>query len=154
MSRSVALVSLVAALTLFLAGFGAGRWSPSPAAAKETVTVIEHTTTQTALDLGDKGDTVGDTLTFANDLYDANDVNVVGHDQGSCVRTQPGKAWECSWTNILPDGTIVVQGPDYDTADSVLAITGGTGKYAGAGGEVQVKARDNGTKHEFTFTIG
>jgi hypothetical protein len=29
----------------------------------------------------------------------------------------------------LPDGQITVAGPLYDAADSVLAVTGGTGAY-------------------------
>ena len=123
------------------------------ARAEETITVIEHATTDTTIDLGAKGDSVGDSLVFANDLYDAQDANKVGTDQGSCVRTAPGKAWECSWTAFLPDGQIVVQGPFYDSADSTLAIVGGTGKYSGATGEMTLQARDNGTKYAFTYTV-
>ena len=63
------------------------------ARADETITVIEHATTDTTIDLGAKGDSVGDSLVFANDLYDAQDANKVGTDQGSCVRTALGKAW-------------------------------------------------------------
>jgi allene oxide cyclase len=38
-----------------------------------------------------------------------------------------GESWECIWTTLLPRGQITVEGPFYDTRDSVLAITGGTG---------------------------
>jgi hypothetical protein len=154
MRRLVPLLSLSAAVALLLVGgLIAPRFSAAPAAAKETITVIEHATTDTMIDLGDKGDSIGDTLAFGNDVYDATDANVVGSDQGSCVRTKPGKAWECSFTTMLSDGSILAQGPFYDTEDSVLAITGGTGKYSGASGEMELKARDNGTKFEFVFNI-
>lgn len=154
MRRLVPLLSLSVAVALLLgSALIAARLSAAPAAAKETITVIEHATTDTEVDLGDEGDSIGDALAFGNDVYDADDATVVGSDQGSCVRTKPGKAWDCSITIILSDGSIVVHGPFYDAEDSVLAITGGTGKYSGATGEMELKARDNGTKFEFVFNI-
>ncbi|HET7095380.1 MAG TPA: dirigent protein [Thermomicrobiales bacterium] len=123
------------------------------ARADEKITVIEHATTDTTIDLAAKGDSVGDTLVFANDVYDAQDATKVGTDQGHCVRTVVGKAWECTWTVFLADGQIVVQGPFYDSGDSTLAIIGGTGKYVDATGEMTLKARDNGTKYEFTYDV-
>ena len=145
---------LVVAIALTLAGtFSAAQFLETPALAKETFTVIEHATTDTVVDLGDEGDSIGDTLAFGNELYDADNAEMVGMSQGSCVRTAPGKAWECTWTNVLEDGSIVVQGPFYDTEDSTLAITGGTGKYAGASGQMQLKAREGGTEFEFTFEL-
>ena len=144
-----------AAIALLLVGVLATvRDGAAPAAAKESITVIEHATTDAVVDLGEEGDTVGDTLVFANEVYDADDASVVGTSTGSCVRTVVGKAWECTWTNSLADGSIVVQGPFYDDgSDSVLAITGGTGDYAGVNGELHLKARDGGAKYEFTFEI-
>ena len=47
-----------------------------------------------------------------------------------------GESWECSWTTFLSKGQITVQGPFLDAGDSVLAITGGTGKYRNARGEM------------------
>ena len=47
------------------------------------------------------------------------------------IRTAVGKAWECFWTLSLEDGQITVEGPFLDGKDSMLAITGGTGVYAG-----------------------
>ena len=72
---------------------------------------------------------------------------------GSCERTKPGKAWECTWTTTLSDGSLTVQGPFYDDgSDSSLAITGGTGDYSGATGEMRLRTRDN-NEYEFTFDI-
>jgi allene oxide cyclase len=156
MSRHVALVSLAIALAVLVVGFGTGRFTASPAAAKETITVIEHADSDTVVDVdGDKKDSRGDTLVFSNDLYDADDAKVVGTDNGSCVRTDPDKKmWECTWTNVLPDGNIVVQGPLSDDAEeSTMTVTGGTGEYSGASGEAVIKTRDGGKKYEFEINL-
>jgi allene oxide cyclase len=155
MSRLVALGSFAVALAFLVAGFGAGRFGAAPAAAKETVTVIEHADTDTVVDTdGDKKDSRGDMLVFRNELYDSSDAEVVGTSNGSCVRTDPDqKMWECTWTNALPDGSIVVQGPFSDDAEeSTLTITGGTGKYASATGEMVVKVHGD-KKYEFEINL-
>jgi hypothetical protein len=119
-----------------------------------TVHVIEHATTDAVIDTGATGDTSGDLLTFANDVYDANDISKVGHDQGECVRIDPAAgSWECRWVTILDGGSITVEGPFYDTTNSVLAITGGTGAYKGARGQMRLKSRDGGAKYDFIFRI-
>lgn len=151
MRKSFTLVSLLVLALVFGAGFGFTQWQQ--ARAQESFMVIEHATTNTVTDLGEEGDSMGDTLTWSNDLYDDQDANVVGTSSGSCWRTKPGKTWECSWTNTLADGSIVVQGPFYDDGDSTIAITGGTGKYSGATGEMTLHARDGGTEYEFTFNF-
>jgi Allene oxide cyclase len=109
-----------------------------PAAAEpQELKVTEHNTTQTITDIGASGDSAGDILTFGqNEVFDADDKNKVGFDQGICYRIVPGKAWECIWTLALDKGQLTVEGPFYDKGDSVLAITGGTGEYAGAQGEM------------------
>ena len=76
----------------------------------------------------------------------------VGTDQGSCVRTVPGNAYECTWTNSLAKGQITVQGPFLDAGDSVLAITGGTGAYRKARGTMDLHAR-SATEFDFTFHL-
>jgi hypothetical protein len=90
--------------------------------------VVEHATTDAVTDTGATGDSAGDILTFANEVYDADDKNKIGTDQGVCFRTVPGKAWECFWTLTLEKGKLTVEGPCYDSGDSLLAITGGTGE--------------------------
>jgi len=117
------------------------------------MTLIEHATTDATTDTGAAGDSAGDILTFANDLYDAADHKQVGTDQGYCVRVVAGSSYECTWTNQLAGGDIVVQGPFYDTKGSTLAITGGTGKYRDARGTMQLQSRANGTKYAFTFRL-
>src|SRR5579859_6927903 len=114
----------------------------SPVSAAERLAVVERATTDTTVDLGAKGDSVGDLLTFANPIYDAANKTKLGSDQGYCVRVVVGKSWECFWTLLLADGEITVEGPFYDTGDSVMVVTGGTGKYAGAKGAMKLHSRD------------
>ena len=125
-----------------------------PAAADETLTLVERASSDTVTDLGAKGDSAGDILTFANEVYDKGNAKKAGSDNGWCARTVVGKAWECIWTTTLADGQITVEGPFYDTADSELAITGGTGEYAEASGSLALHARnDKGTEYDFVFKL-
>lgn len=156
MRRVPVVVAAVSALSVgvgIAAGAVAMQATPVGAGMTPTVVVIEHADTDTVVDLGPEGDSLGDTLAFGNQLYDESDSEVVGRSQGSCVRVEVGAAWECTWTNVLPDGNLVVQGPFYDAADSMLAITGGTGEYAGATGEMRLRALEGGTKYEFAFDV-
>ena len=149
--RFIIIVAMIGALSVALGAVGV---SASPTAGK-TITVVERATTDTVLDLGDPGDTIGDQLAFGNDIFNAGNRTKVGRDQGSCVRTNPGLAWECSWTTILAGGSITVAGPFYDDLhNSQLAITGGTGKYRNARGVMILHARnDLGTEFDFIFKI-
>jgi allene oxide cyclase len=125
-----------------------------PALAGEKIQLIEHADTDATLDLGAKGDSVGDLLTFANPVYDAANKTQVGSDQGYCVRVIAGKSWECFWTLRLKDGQITIEGPFYDTGDSVMAVTGGTGKYAGAKGSMKLHSRDaKGSSYDLTYEL-
>jgi allene oxide cyclase len=139
--------------TLLLAGALALQVSLS-AVAGEKIQVVERALTDTTIDLGAKGDSVGDLLTFANPIYDAANKTKVGSDQGYCVRVVVGKSWECFWTLLLADGEITVEGPFYDSGDSVMAITGGTGKYAGAKGAMKLHSRDaKSTSYDFLYEL-
>jgi hypothetical protein len=125
-----------------------------PAAAGERIEVIEHAVTDATLDLGAKGDSAGDLLTFANPVYDASNKTQLGRDQGYCVRVVAGKSWECFWTLLLKGGQITVEGPFYDSGDSLLVITGGSGKYAGAKGEMKLHPRDaKGSSYVFVYEL-
>ena len=75
--------------------------------------------------------------------------------EGFCYRTNPGKSWECTWTNLLSDGRITVQGVFPDSLrDSRLAITGGTGAYQNARGYMLLHSRNaKGTAFDFTFHV-
>lgn len=117
-----------------------------------TLVLIERATSDQTIDLGDEGDSVGDLLVFANDVYDEANENQVGTDNGSCIRTVAGSTWECAWTVTLDDGQLMVQGPFSDEGESVLAVTGGTGAYVGVDGQLRVEAASEST-YRFTFEL-
>jgi len=126
----------------------------STALAGERLQLVEHPVNETTLDLGAKGDSVGDLLTFANPVFDAANKTQVGTDQGFCVRVVVGKSWECVWTMILKDGLITVEGPFSDSGDSLFVVTGGTGKYAGAKGQMKLHSRpDKPEAYDFTYEL-
>ena len=119
-----------------------------------TLTFVEHAATDTPIDTGEKGDSTGDLLTFANEVFDAQDKKKVGSDSGWCIRVVAGKSYECFWTLTLADGQITVEGPFLDAGDSVVAVTGGTGKYEGVRGEMALHARDaKGSAYDFKYSL-
>ena len=149
-ASAVAVVSSAAVGTA-VAGPGSHR-GPQPSGHR--FTVVEHAVTDTVADTGPAGDSLGDVLAFANPIYDAANKARVGSDNGSCIRTAVGKAYECSWTTTIPGGSLTVSGPFYDTRDSVLAITGGTGNWATARGQLRLHARNaKGTAYDFAFSV-
>jgi allene oxide cyclase len=120
----------------------------------EEIAVVERATTDAVTDTGAKGDSAGDLLTFANDIYDKDNKAKLGSNTGWCIRTQVGKSWECFWTLQLEKGSITVHGPFLDAGDSVLAITGGTGAYSGAKGDMKLHARDKkGSEYDFVYNL-
>ncbi len=116
-------------------------------------TVVERAETDTVIDQLPEGDSAGDLLVFANPVFDADNQQQVGTDQGWCIRTDvAGGAWECTWTLILSQGQIVVQGPFLDSGDSTLAIIGGTGDFSGATGEMGLSAV-SATAFAFSYEV-
>lgn len=116
--------------------------------------VVEHALTDTVTDIGPANDSVGDVLTFANPVFDESNTTQVGTDNGYCLRTVEGVAWECAWTLTLADGQIMAQGPFYDASDSFLAITGGTGGYKRVMGQLKLHARNPaGTEYDFSYLL-
>ena len=146
--RACNLIALAAGATGLLAG------AADAEGAMKQLNFIEHATSDAVLDVGAKGDSAGDILTFANAVYDEANKDKEGDDNGWCIRTVAGKAWECFWTLTLKDGQITVEGPYLDAGDSVVAVTGGTGQYAGARGEMLLHARDaKGSEYDFKYRL-
>jgi allene oxide cyclase len=144
----------VIVLTVGLAcGCGMSSAGSSTERSTSTIHVIEHAETDTTVDVGKKGDSTGDILTFHNKVFDQQDQKSVGNDLGRCIRVEAGRSYECAWTTSLDDGQITVEGPFYDQHDSVLAITGGTGAYRQARGEMLLRSRKGGSEFDFVFKL-
>jgi Allene oxide cyclase len=143
-------VIAVAALGLAAASVVAGPDIASPT----QIHVIERAVSDTVTDTGSAGDSAGDLLTFHNPVFDAADAMRVGSDQGDCIRISPKQGtWECRWVTWLAGGSITVEGPFFDTHDSVVAVTGGTGVYRNARGSMVLKSRSGGTEFDFIFNL-
>lgn len=121
----------------------------------QRLNVIERATSDTiSLHGGAAVDNVGDVLTFVNEVFDAENISNIGHSHGFCVRLAVGEFMECHWTLVLSDGQIMADGPVYDNLDSLMAVTGGTGAWAGVRGEVAIHARDaKATAYDFRYLL-
>jgi allene oxide cyclase len=139
-------VVMVASLALALSGTASASGS-----SRSTVHVIEHAVTDAVFDGSDHP---GSILTFHNPVYNQADTQLVGSDRGDCVRIDTAAGtWECRWTTFLADGQITVEGPFNDTSDTVLSITGGTGIYSQARGQMKLISINNGAKYHFIFEL-
>ena len=96
------------------------------------------------VDNGEPGDSVGDVLTFDQPLLNE-DMQEIGNNSGTCIRSRVGHSFQCQWTLTLEYGSIQVAGREYDLGTSILSIIGGTGKYSGISGEMESTNNNNGT---------
>lgn len=95
-----------------------------------------------AVDNEPAGDSIGDSLVFTQKLYsDESKTNQIGTDEATCVRTVVGVRRFCTGIFFLKGGQITIAGPETSGVHS-LAITGGTGRYLGARGEVVLNSVD------------
>ncbi len=131
-----------------LAGAGA---APADAAAR-TVTLHARSQLDKAhlVDADPPGRSPGDMLIFRERLVDS-DGRSIGTDSAVCVALFDATSL-CTGTYVLRGGQLMVQllqpGP---TGTYTQAITGGTGRFAGATGTVTVKQQTGGDR--FTFRI-
>ncbi len=153
-SRTILAIAALAGATVLGALTGIANAKRTRKSADPTVHVIEHAVTDTVVHSGGGVDKTGNTLTFHNKVFDRKDKKQVGTDQGFCMRISPADgSWECFWTTFLAHGQITVEGPFYDKKNSVLAITGGTGAYRDARGEMNLNSRHGGTEFDFIFHL-
>ena len=141
MPRTFALSAAVAVLVAGGAVTLAGASSPSSGGKRHHVIHVTRDTGQDIyLDLDHSGsnkpDSVGDEDVYAANLYIGG--KKVGSDGGVCKLVQLPATYHCVATNSLPEGDLTVQFLAYynQTAPGRFAITGGTGRYRGASGEV------------------
>jgi hypothetical protein len=141
--------------TIALVAVGALALSAAPAAAKgkeRTITIKARSQIERAqvIDNAPTGDSAGDLLVFTEGLFDSHGKRI-GSDAASCVRLFDQTSL-CTGTYKLAGGQLMVQllqpGP---TGTYDQAITGGTGRFAGARGTVTVAQQSGGDR--FTFRI-
>jgi type II secretory pathway pseudopilin PulG len=148
---SILLVAVAATLAFGAVASASGKARASKAT---VIHVVERATTDAVTNGDAETDKVGNVLTFANNVYDSANKRQVGTDQGYCVRMVVGQTWECNWTTFLKSGSLTVEGKFSDTSNTVLAITGGTGAYATARGEMNLRYHNkDGTAFDFIYRV-
>lgn len=102
------------------------------------------------IDSGEAGDSPGDILVFDQPLLDEN-MNTIGINSGTCVRTRVDLSFQCQWTLTFDNGgSIQVAGREFDQGTSIISIVGGTAQYSGISGEMESTNNNDGT---FTQTL-
>jgi hypothetical protein len=96
-------------------------------------------------------DTIGDEDVFNGKFFKAG--KQVGRDGGVCALVELPSIYHCVATNWFDKGQLTVQWLGDFSVDAVghFAITGGTGAYRGATGEVTVEFQDDGADVTFRF---
>ena len=151
-----------AAVAVLLAGGAvtlAGASSPASSGGRLHVLHVSRDTGQDVyLDLDHSAtpdkpapDSVGDEDVYAADFYVGK--RKVGSDGGVCKLVRLPAIYNCVATNTFREGDLTVQYiADYKgTAPVRVAITGGTGRYRGASGEVSFVDNPDPQRDDVTF---
>jgi hypothetical protein len=119
---------------------------------KRTIRVVSVLEEEAFVDLGDKGESLGDQFLFTSKLLKGGDE--VGHDAVVCtIVSLERQEAQCVATAWFSDGQITAQVLVTVTEEpSAVPITGGSGKYKGAEGEIHIRPVTE-TKEILTFLL-
>jgi hypothetical protein len=132
MHRAVSLIAALALGSLLAAAPALGK-TRLPSRSFVKLTKVE------LVDVGAPGDSVGDMLVFTFQVFNRNGGSRIGAGHGYCVRTEAGVASDCLSNASLPGGRIILQWEEHDGQRvSRATITGGTGRYLGATGQMRL----------------
>jgi allene oxide cyclase len=153
MYRMLVAAAAAAAATALVIGAGALASTSSGTGAR-TFTVIEKSTSGTYVDLGPKGFGPGDEFTFASDFWNTARTKKVGHSNGYCVVLSTTRD-HCVATARFHGGTLEAAGGNLLAAeDFKLAITGGTGRFIGANGQVSIHSINDSLSRDTIRLVG
>jgi hypothetical protein len=100
--------------------------------------VIEKSGSSHYVDLTRRGFSIGDEFTFNSVFWNADQTQRVGANHGYCV-VLTRRLSHCSGTARLMGGTLEFAGNSANASRFSIAITGGTGPFKGAEGQVTVE---------------
>jgi hypothetical protein len=107
------------------------------------------------IDVGAQGFSLGDEVVFSGNLRQGGER--VGRLGIVCTFTSTARAnrveAHCPGTATLPEGQITVQGLVVNRNLKVLPITGGSGQYQGADGEMHAQFAASGPRAVLTFHL-
>jgi hypothetical protein len=106
---------------------------------QRTIRVVSVLEEEAFVDLGDEGESLGDQVVFSSKLLKGGEE--VGHDGVVCtIVSLERQEANCVATAWFDDGQITAQVLVSFTEDPpVVSITGGSGKYKGAEGEIHIR---------------
>jgi hypothetical protein len=133
LSAAIAVVALAVGVVSPAVGSSGG------AAEERTFRVVANITEVNFVDVGTEGASLGDEIVFSNKLLE--DGNEVGHEGAVCTTVSlERQEAQCIATFSFRDGEITAQALIRlrSTTPYAVSITGGSGKYEGAEGEIQV----------------
>jgi len=157
MTRPAKIGLLIAAVTLAAAVFATAGFASG--SGPRTTTIVYHLKysplTIIHVTQGGGPSSRGDEIVSWDDLYKGD--KKVGRDANACVLTNlsPPQA-ECTITFVVTGGTITAQYMDTPPPHKIAAVTGGTGKYFGARGQVVIVESGSDTNvkgNTATFTL-
>jgi hypothetical protein len=119
---------------------------------QRTIRVTSITTEEAFVDLGDEGESLGDQVVFSSKYVKGGDE--VGHDSVVCTITSlTREEAQCVATAWFPGGQITAQALiNFAEGPPAVPITGGSGKYTGAEGEIHIRPVSD-TKEILTFRL-
>jgi allene oxide cyclase len=136
--RGTAAVSAIAAGAMVVAIGGTSFALASGGAGEDTsFRLIEVRTAVTALDLPPSGGSIGDEFVLAGRLRNAADTHTVGSSNDVCIAlSASGTPLQCSGVITLEGGTLEIAGNAPGGPNFALGISGGTGAYDDAHGQL------------------
>jgi hypothetical protein len=148
------LVAVVAAVAgIAVASTSAGS-SSSGHGSEHVIRVTAETLQRTQIDLGDEGFSQGDQIVFSDEVFQHG--KKVGQLHGVCTaqRVLAGHEpiFQCGSTLSLPRGQLTIRGAAAFDEPFTLALTGGTGDYRTAHGQVRIEIL-SGTEVRLTLFV-
>jgi hypothetical protein len=140
------IAAALAVAALALAGTASAHDDASFHAPSKTIKLVEANKElqPTFVDTGNPGPSVGDTVIARDDVLRENGT-VAGKFTQVCTLVELGSnpftsTYDCTGSIALKDGTITMQGPFVPAQpEGTAAVTGGTGEYRTARGEIVVR---------------
>ena len=155
MSKTRMIWPIAVAASALVAFVGGNAFAAPQTPRATTLRYTLHFSPLEVIDVGAKGNSLGDEI-VSHDIVFSKSGKRVGYDAQTCTITnlRPLQLG-CSLVFALPGGMITGQYIGAPPPHKLVAITGGTGKYVGARGTIEVveSGHDVSVKNTLTFRL-